>query len=445
MKRFVSALLLMSALGCANAWAATPLKTPRPMAKPAAIAKLAAFPKHAMQMKHLAKLVNRARAPEGRFGYVLMDALTGEVLSGRNEDALFIPASLAKIPTSIAALAACGGERQFETRLLADGPIVNGTLEGDLHLVGSGDPSLRSRDLQSLTDALATAGIRKVSGRFYHHADSIPQTSMINRRQPKGAHYNPGVSGLNVDLNIRRDKNGRASISRPDLQVVATLRRFARARGIQLPKSIEATMAPVGTEIGVHRSKMLTDLMRDLLATSNNMTAEALGAAAAIALGAAPKSLSDAASTTSDWIIRNSALPGGTGWEGFHLENHSGLSSRSRATPRQMAAILRYGYQTLGSSFVDLYRDESKGASSLYSIRAKIGTMRFVRGLGGFLNVGGRDMIFTIMSNDDKRRAAADAGRSRLGSAPWMHKARKLEQALLSDWLAAYWPRTAGL
>ena len=71
--------------------------------------------------------------------------------------------------------------------------------------------------------------------------------------------------------------------------------------------------------------------------------------------------------------------------------------------------------------------------------------MRFVRGLGGFIRVGGRDLIFAIMSNDDRRRSAADAGRGGLGSAGWMRKARGLEQALLGDWLSAYWPRVAGI
>jgi len=100
----------------------------------------------------------------GRYGYVLMNAKTGEILEKRDADHPFIPASLAKIPTLSMAMNALGMKHRFETRVLADGQIEQGVLYGNLHLVGSGDPTLKTRDLKALSDTLAQQGITRITG-----------------------------------------------------------------------------------------------------------------------------------------------------------------------------------------------------------------------------------------------------------------------------------------
>ena len=50
-----------------------------------------------------------------------------------------------KVLTSVAAAERLGWGYRFETRLVAMGPIVNGTLRGDLLVVGGGDPSINPR------------------------------------------------------------------------------------------------------------------------------------------------------------------------------------------------------------------------------------------------------------------------------------------------------------
>jgi D-alanyl-D-alanine carboxypeptidase/D-alanyl-D-alanine-endopeptidase (penicillin-binding protein 4) len=171
------------------------------------------------------------------------------------------------------------------------------------------------------------------------------------------------------------------------------------------------------------------------------MTAEVRGAAAAAQLSRKPSSLQDAAQINADWAQSRIGSIGGSEWSGFDFANNSGLSARSRATPRQMAALVRYGYQQHGSQFRRIYEKQSSGSAKGvdYSIRAKIGTMSYVRGLGGIVSVGGRDMVFAIM--------ATDPARSTRNAKAWMGKARRLEQALMSDWLQNYWPsaQTAGL
>src|SRR5262249_21282469 len=59
---------------------------------------------------------------------------------------LFTPGSTTKLLTEGTALALLGADYRFRTRVYRTGPISsNGTLEGDLILVASGDPTLSGR------------------------------------------------------------------------------------------------------------------------------------------------------------------------------------------------------------------------------------------------------------------------------------------------------------
>jgi len=141
--------------------------------------------------------------PTGRQGFVLMDAITGEVLSGHNPDESFIPASLSKIPTTLITLASLGEEHRFATRLVTNGTVSGDTLTGDLQLIGSGDPSLRVHDLRGLAEQLAERGIRRITGTLTFEASALPRTRHIDPVQPENAYYNPAVSGLNLNYNLR--------------------------------------------------------------------------------------------------------------------------------------------------------------------------------------------------------------------------------------------------
>ena len=70
---------------------------------------------------------------------------TGETLYRRNGATWLVPASTMKVLTAVAAAERLGWGYRFETRLVAMGPIVNGTLRGDLLVVGGGDPTINPR------------------------------------------------------------------------------------------------------------------------------------------------------------------------------------------------------------------------------------------------------------------------------------------------------------
>jgi len=109
-----------------------------------------------------------ARAEWGVF-VVSLDR--GDTLVSRNADIALTPASNMKVLTSAAALHHLGADYRYTTWLLADGPVADGVVEGDLVLYGTGDPGIADRFFESratvfeqLADDLLAAGIREIRG-----------------------------------------------------------------------------------------------------------------------------------------------------------------------------------------------------------------------------------------------------------------------------------------
>ena len=106
-------------------------------------------------------------------GIMVQSAETGEILYQHNANTLMMPASNEKIPTSAAALVRLGPDFRYETKIYATGTIENGVLNGDLIVVGSGDPTLSRRFLkqpdqqyifEAWADSLHARGIDSING-----------------------------------------------------------------------------------------------------------------------------------------------------------------------------------------------------------------------------------------------------------------------------------------
>jgi len=104
---------------------------------------------------------------------------SGEVLYSLNPHTLVVPASNTKIVTMAVAAERLGWDYRFETRLETAAPISNGTLLGDLVVVGTGDPSINQRMgdpeafFTELADALKGAGITRIDGRVVGNDDAF--------------------------------------------------------------------------------------------------------------------------------------------------------------------------------------------------------------------------------------------------------------------------------
>ncbi|WP_377811670.1 D-alanyl-D-alanine carboxypeptidase (plasmid) [Azospirillum sp. A29] len=437
-------------------------------------------------------------------GYILFEPDSGTVLESRAADTPFIPASVAKLPTVAAALALLGPDHRFTTRLLATGPLTGGVLRGDLILQGGGDPALATEGLVQLLGALATAGLRRVEGRFLYDTALLPDLAEIDAGQPWAAPYNTGVGALSLNynralLNWRRGGAGPevltvadagrlpldsvavrpmagsrgfpllpdgadrwlmappaageaggawVPVARPGLAAATLFRRLAGDADIALPLP-EVGRAPAGTALlAALDSLPLSELARGLLRHSNNLSAEVIGLAASKRLDPSAATLERSAALLQGWLTRQPMETGGqaagqvaAGWRGLRLANHSGLGTGSRATPRQMAALLRAG----GPALWELLPGEEDGKALPSGVHAKTGTLAYVKGLAGLLTAAsGRRLGFVLFIADPARRAALDAALDRRVTAipaearGWAAAARKVQDETLGRWAVSY-------
>ncbi|MFC2135130.1 D-alanyl-D-alanine carboxypeptidase/D-alanyl-D-alanine-endopeptidase, partial [Bacteroidota bacterium] len=105
------------------------------------------------------------------WGVLIKSLKTGEVLYKKNENKLFVPASVLKLFTTASSLLLLGSNYQYYTDVYSNGKIQNGILEGDLIIRGTGDPTFSNRffdrntDIfESWADSLLQLGIKEISG-----------------------------------------------------------------------------------------------------------------------------------------------------------------------------------------------------------------------------------------------------------------------------------------
>lgn len=112
-----------------------------------------------------------------KWGFVLYDPITKKIISSHNENTPLIPASTTKLLTTESALNLVGEKFRWITQLEYSGDIdQDGVLNGNLYIVGSGDPSIGTGKAGASTYssiasdfgyALAEKGIKKVTGNIY--------------------------------------------------------------------------------------------------------------------------------------------------------------------------------------------------------------------------------------------------------------------------------------
>lgn len=145
------------------------------------------------------------QAKGAKVSALAVDLDSGKVVGQLNGQLRLTPASVSKLYTAAAALAQWGPEHRFVTRLLRDGPVHGGALQGDLILVGAGDPTLEDRDLWSLIREMRNQGIRQIDGHLVINESlfgAVPcrtQDRCAARRASQHA-YNAPLSAAGIDF-----------------------------------------------------------------------------------------------------------------------------------------------------------------------------------------------------------------------------------------------------
>lgn len=109
-------------------------------------------------------LLSRPPFRRAHVGLIVHVAETGETLYELVSDKRFTPGSTVKLATAAVALEVLGSDYRWRTRVLATAPVVQGRLEGDVWIAGSGDPSLSREEIRGIIGLLRSRGITEIDG-----------------------------------------------------------------------------------------------------------------------------------------------------------------------------------------------------------------------------------------------------------------------------------------
>jgi D-alanyl-D-alanine carboxypeptidase/D-alanyl-D-alanine-endopeptidase (penicillin-binding protein 4) len=360
-----------------------------------------------------------ARSIVGSNQGVYIETADGTVLLAQAADVPVHPASVSKVPTTLALLRKFGPEHRFVTTFAANGPIHDGTLEGDLLVESDGDPDFVDENALLVVEHLNALGVERVAGNL------LPRGALVFDWEidADGLRLRQAMSGrapVAAWAAVRQMSGGDAqAASSPTPPAIS----FANAAGVG------ATGSPgpvVERTLIIHRSQSLLSLAKSLNDYSNNIfkpLADAAGGAAAVE------------------ELARSVVPAAMRSE-ITLGDGAGTDPRNRLSPRAAVKLLRALEQELAGSGHELtnilpvagidegtLRDRLNGPKEAGRIVGKTGTFGDygASALIGAISTSDRGTVYFAILNhgvpvSEARRRQDRFLRlllTRLHSAPW--------------------------
>lgn len=306
----------------------------------------------------LQSLAAAARSILGADQGVYIEAADGTVLLAQAAATPVHPASVSKVPTTLALLRKLGPDHRFVTTFTAKGRVVDGTLYGDLIVASDGNPSLVDEDALLVAERLRQSGINRVSGNLRVTApltfdwktdtDGVSLRNALSGQTPTGALA--AVRALDL-LNATASTAGSLAGTNTGLSTGGSLVSWGIRFGTVTPTATATALSaadgggPKAVELTgerpliVHRSQPLLPLVKSLNDYSNNIFApfaEAAGGAAAVE------------------SLARSVVPEEMRSE-ITLGDGAGADPSNRLSPRVVVKLLRALEQELAKSGHALY------------------------------------------------------------------------------------------
>lgn len=214
-------------------------------------------------------------------------------------DRAMVPASTLKLLTATAATALLGGDTRLETVAAASREPNDGVIEGDLYLIGGGDPLLTTpgyrltfedseqlgNDFAQMADLIRDAGVSEIRGDVIgddsRYDDERWVRTWPERYQREG--FVGPLSALTVNdgsTGFTEDPDAAAGTRRPGdppLLAAETLVTLLGDRGITVGGTARVGRAPADVDrVAVLESPTIDEIVSELLLSSDNTTAELL-------------------------------------------------------------------------------------------------------------------------------------------------------------------------
>ncbi len=353
---------------------------------------------------------------------LVVHASSGEEVFNHNGAVPLVPASAQKLVTGAAALEALGEDFTYKTTVAAES-IVDGVVEGDLWLIGGGDPIIATEryigrypeahaftDLAALADAVVAAGITEVRGAVIGDESRYDLERAVLSWPPRFIDQNQTgpLTALSVNDGFSRypddnEANQLATRSeQPAVNSAAIFDDLLEERGV-IPRSSAGTgVAPNGlTEVASIESPPMTEVVGQMLANSDNSTAELL--LKEIGLSAKNEPTTIAGATASGVLMTRAGFK----MAGVTVADGSGLSSENNLTCDLLIDLLdKAGPNSAIAAGLAIggergtLRERFLGADVAGKIRGKTGSLNEVSALAGFAEAANGDILtFAYIAN----------------------------------------------
>ena len=433
-------------------------------------------------------------------GYVLLDLDNSEVIEAINPSLQFPLASLSKVITALYGLETLGPKHKFETVVLITGTIENGILNGDLVLLGEGDPGLTNDHLVYLVEELFNSGLREVKGNFIVSSGYNIYHPFIDPDQPGYLSYNPSISGLNLnfnrvlfnwkyvdnkyifDLEAKADINS-VKVSTTDISFIKQKKlfinenyngkndkwyfneaflkkakqrwlpvrnsekyaaeifwKFSKERGINIPKPVFQNKKLDGKVLSKIKSISLDKNIRLMLKYSNNLLAEVIGLTATKEITGKQKNLKVSAKNMQNWLESK------IGKNQVKLIDHSGLGDGSNISSFELIKFLENsGWEGSVYNLTNDYEVKKTNSAILKNytkkVKVKTGSLNFVSNIAGYIETkSGRRMAFAILTSNmiERNKLKKEDRDNPVKARVWIKKSRKIQLNLLEYWAFKY-------
>jgi D-alanyl-D-alanine carboxypeptidase/D-alanyl-D-alanine-endopeptidase (penicillin-binding protein 4) len=359
-------------------------------------------------------------------GILVVNPQSGDTLFSRNAGKLFMPASNQKILTASVALALLGPDYRYKTSFVTTGTVQNGVLNGDVVVIGRGDPTVSNRAQQGnamswmlrVADSLTAHGINRISGALRRGGNAFPDSiygygwEWDDLSTDSGAPvdellYDEGMTTARVQIN-GRDTVVEIATRTPGRTYLEALDSALSIRGIVVGRGISdsvAMLSPDPAPLFVVQSPPLRDILRLLEKPSQNQIAEIL--LHTIGLERTGVGTADSGAAV---VSRQLAAWGAQPRQGFVMYDGSGLSRHDLVSPETIVRVLvaiekdtafQAFYDALPVAGVDgTLRTRMLGTPAAGNMHAKTGTLQFVRSLSGYVtDADGDRLVFSLLHN----------------------------------------------
>jgi D-alanyl-D-alanine carboxypeptidase/D-alanyl-D-alanine-endopeptidase (penicillin-binding protein 4) len=340
-------------------------------------------------------------------GYVV-DLDTGGVLFSRRAELALAPASNEKLFTTASALLRFGDAATLSTKAaLPAGLAIDdaGGVNGDLYLVGGGDPSLNDVQLRGMAERLHDLGLRKLVGGVRGDESAFDRL--------RGSFDTNFLADGDIGgwLGALTWGHGRAYPGGPATVAAARLQKFLKALGVKFGKKARAAAAGGAGADAKVLTTTVSPPMSTLIAITNqpsdNFYAETLVKDLGMRfgttrLGTTNGGLTVVRSKLSDLGVQANVVDG------------SGLSRSNRVSPREVVDLLRelrtnmtYRASLAIAGRVGTLASRMRNTPAVGRCQAKTGTLRGVSALSGYcLATNGHTLAFSFLENAVNATAA---------------------------------------